>query len=451
MEAPVPILFIASRSDIAGGEVYLLNVMRHLDRRRYEPVLVLPGRGDFERALNESNVETHVVEANYGWVGAPKPWYDLVNGLDERVRRISAILTSSKVQLVHTNSNMILEGALAARLLGIHHVYLAHIEFQQNMPIFERFPISPASFAQLMGDLSSRVVAVSRSVAAALVPPLSPDQVQVIHNGLEFAAFDQLAPEANGGLRHELGLPADTVLVSSVGRIHPDKGNDLLIRCAADVVRQAQEVHFLHAGEEDDKPFADRVRGEVSAAGIADHFHFLGFRRDVPRLLAQSDIFVLSSRREGHPYVLLEAMASGCAAVATRCGGVEDTVKDRETGLLVGIEDTAGMAAAVTELAKNKVLRQAIGQKARTDVRSRFDAKASVAALMGVYDDVLSSPRPAAGSVAVDLFLRATHELGTLGTKVTEMEERLRQVEYLAATIQGSSFYKGLRRVRRWF
>jgi glycosyltransferase involved in cell wall biosynthesis len=217
------------------------------------------------------------------------------------------------------------------------------------------------------------------------------------------------------------------------------------------LIFKPKEVHFFHAGEDDDKPFANEIRGRVKDLGLENQFHFLGRRSDVPRLLTESDIFVLSSRREGHPFVLLEAMAGGCACVATRCAGVEDTVKDRETAFLVEIEDSSAMAAAVIKLVRDGELRKRLGSAARKEVRTRHDAKASVAALMSEYEEILSTSPPAAGSVAVDLFVRAAHELGSLGAKVTEMEERLRQVEHLAQNLRSNPIYASARRVKRWF
>jgi glycosyltransferase involved in cell wall biosynthesis len=451
MKCPTQILFIASRSDIAGGENYLLSVMRHLDRERYRPLVVLPGHGEFGKALDRVGVETVVLESPSGFLRPAAPWYRLVMGLDERVGRIADIIRTRNVEIVHTNSNMRLEGALAARMLGIHHVYLAHIEFQPNLPIFERFPISQDSFAQLMGDLSTRVVAVSQSVASALIPPVAPEKVTVIHNGLDLETFDSAMASANGNLRHELGLSNDAILVASIGRVHPDKGNDFLVQVASQVTRQAENVHFVHAGGDDDKVFADKLRSEVKTLALNGQFHFLGFRQDVPRILAESDIFVLSSRREGHPFVLLEAMASGCAPVATRCGGVEDTVVPEKTGMLVDIGDTVGMTQAVMTLVRDANLRAAIAAAARADVRARFDAKRCVTALMDVYDVVLKAPRSVVGSIAIDMFLRAAHEIGTLGSKVTEMEERLRQVEHLAQSVRQNPLYRVARHVKQWF
>src|SRR5215471_2002132 len=93
-------LFIASRSDIAGGENYLLSVMRHLDKERYRPLVVLPGHGEFEKALERLGIETVVIDAPYGFLRPPAPWYRLVKGLDDRVRRIAEIIQERNVALV---------------------------------------------------------------------------------------------------------------------------------------------------------------------------------------------------------------------------------------------------------------------------------------------------------------------------------------------------------------
>jgi len=445
------ILFISSRSDIAGGENYLLSVMRHLDRKRFKPIVLLPGRGMFQEALKELSVGSEIVEVDYGGIRPQEPWYKLLEGTDRRINRIIEIIRANDVRLVHTNSNKILDGSIAARLAGIPHVYLAHIEYQPNMPIFQRLPLQPATFAELMGELSAGIIAVSNGVARALCPPLPRERVRVIHNGLEFDLLDEAANKGTDNLRREIGVTDEPLLVAVVGRIHPDKGFDCLLEAAALVMEQKSiDAQFLIAGAEDDRKYAAGLRKQSKDLGIEARVHFLGYRDDVPRILAQSDIFVLSSRREGHPYGLLEAMAIGCPSVATRCAGVEDSVVDGTTAMLVDIEDVHGIANAITRLAKDKNLRGDMAQAARQDVRSRFDARTCVDSLMVVYEDILASPRPLASSVGVDLFLRAVHEIGCLGLKVAELEHRVRQVEHLTRLVRQSPIYRSARQVNRW-
>ncbi len=448
---PVSILFIASRSDIAGGEVYLLNVMRHLDRERFRPLVVVPGEGLFCRALQELKVPTVVIEADYGWLTPPMPWYRLLSSLPLRVARLRQLIRENDISLVHTNSNQILEGALAANLSGVHHIHMAQVEFQPNIPLYEKFPIDPSSFASLMGELSTRVIAVSKQVYETLSPPLPKEQVKLVYNGVDFDLLDTAA-RANGRcLRDELGIPGDSLLITGIGRLTPDKGFDCLIQAFSALLKQdSVNARLLIVGGEEDRPYAERLRNQVVQAGAEKRVHFLGFRSDIARILAETDVFALSSRREGHPFVLLEAMGSGCASVATRCGGVEDTVRDHETGLLVGIDDSGEMARALAELAHDQELRHRIGAAGKREVRARFGAKESVLQLMDIYEEVLLFPKLMAGSVAVDMFLRVAHEMGTLGLKVTELDERLRQVEHLAHSIRRNPIYNVARKVKQW-
>jgi len=445
------ILFISSRSDIAGGENYLLSVMRHLDRRRFEPLVLLPGTGKFHTALQSLSVATEIVEVDYNGIIQPIPWYKLLEGTDRRIKRIIEIIRANDVRLVHTNSNKILDGAFAARLADVPHLYVAHIEYQPNMPIFERVPLQSATFAELMGGVSSGIVAVSEGVARSLCPPLPRERIQVIHNGLELDLLDQAAAKGSRNLREEIGISNHSLLVTAVGRIHADKGFDCLLRAAGQVIqKELIDAHFVIAGAEDDREYAAQLRVQAKGMGIDPHVHFLGFCDDVPSILVQTDVFVLSSRREGHPYALLEAMASGCASVATRCAGVEDTVVDGRTAMLVDIGDARAMANAIMRLAKDQKLRADMARAARQDIRSRFEAQTCVESLMVVYDDILASARPLASSVGVDLFLRAVHEIGSLGLKVEELNQRVRQVEHLTRWVRQSPIYRSARQVNRW-
>src|SRR5258706_5153178 len=160
------------------------------------------------------------------------------------------------------------------------------------MPIFERVPMQAGTFAEIMGALSTGIVAVSDGVANALCPPLPRERVQVIHNGLEFDLLDKAAANATGNIRDDIGLKENSLLVTAVGRIHADKGFDCLLTAAAQVIQQESiDAHFVIAGGEDDRGYAARLREQAQDMGIESSIHFLGFRDDVPRILAQTEIF----------------------------------------------------------------------------------------------------------------------------------------------------------------
>ena len=426
------ILIIASRTDIAGGENYLLSCLKYMDRNRYHPIVWLPGDGAFRAALEQAGVEYVIEPVNYGWLKPPNPWFEFLSGLPERVHRITRLIRERDIRLVHTNSNMILEGALAAKLAGVPHLYLAHIDFQSNLPLYQRFQLDAASFAGLMGDLSGGIIAVSHHVARSLCPPLDPARIRVVHNGLELDKFDQALTQRDGSLRLELGLPADASLITAAGRITNDKGFDILLEAAAIVHGAHPDAHFLIAGGTDSLDFQRQLNERIVQLGLSTHVHFLGLRKDLPRVLAESDIFLLTSRREGHPYVLLEAMACECAVVASRCGGVDETVVEGETGFVVEIADVATTADRLDRLLDDPGLRGIMARKGRERVAGAFTARQTAEGLFGMYGELLSHPTPQPGSYAVDLFLQTASEIGYLGEKVTDMEERLKKAERAA-------------------
>lgn len=443
----INILIITSRSDIAGGENYLLSVFRHMDMSRYRPIVWVPGEGAFLDTLKDMRIE-HVVEpVNYGWLKPPQKWYPFLYGLQQRVQRLESIIRERNIALVHTNSNMILEGALAAKLAGVSHLYLAHIDFQSNLPVYQRFPLDAASFAGLMGDLSDGIIAVSHHVAHGLCPPLDPTRIRVVHNGLELEKFDQALAQRDGNLRRELGLPGDTPLVTAAGRITEDKGFDILLEAAAIVHGAHSNAHFLIAGGTDSLDYQRQLTERVAQLGLGMHVHFLGLRKDLPRVLAESDLFLLTSRREGHPYVLLEAMACECAVVASRCGGVNETVVEGETGFVVEIGDVATTADRLERLLSDPGLRSVMARNGRERVKRVFTVRQTAEGLFGMYEELLSHPAPQAGSYTVDLFLQTASEIGYLGEKVTDMDERLKKAERSSQLLLDNPLAKFVRRI----
>jgi glycosyltransferase involved in cell wall biosynthesis len=441
------ILYISSRSDAgAGGENYLLTLFRNIDRKRFQPIVVLPSEGSLRKPLEDLAIEVIVIEAEHGWLTVDIAWYNLIEGMQSRVKAMVKLITSKQIDIIHTNSNRRFEGVLAARLMGIPHLYLAHIQYEPDMPLFQRLPISQASFAQLMSELSNKVVAVSNSVSATLTSQVADDKLQVIHNGIELNLFDSALANRSNRLKEELNIPLNSLLITAVGRIVPDKGFDYFVDAARLVLQKSQNnVHFIIAGSEENVDFANQLKQKVIDYAITGNFHFMGFRIDIPNILAASDIFVLSSRKEGHPYVMLEAMASECAVVAFNCAGVEETIEESISGFIVPIGDINATVERLISLINSVELRHSLARSAKKRIIDFFTADKTATKLMTVYEQLLEQPKKPEGSIAVELFLQNCTELAHLGKMNIDMNERLRRVEHLADFIQYNPVAKFLR------
>lgn len=207
------------------------------------------------------------------------------------------------------------------------------------------------------------VVANSQAAAAQLRREGVPSRkIHVIPNGIDLDAFaHRQAPEDN----------AARPRIITVANLRPEKGHDTLLAAAARVARVRPDAEWTIVG---DGPLRKALEQDAAARGLDGRVRFLGERRDVPALLAASDIFVLPSRWEASPNALIEAMASGLPVVATRVGGIPELVDDGATGTLVNAGDDEAMSAAVLALLERAGRAAALGRAARASVeRLSFD------------------------------------------------------------------------------
>jgi glycosyltransferase involved in cell wall biosynthesis len=199
------------------------------------------------------------------------------------------------------------------------------------------------------------------------------DRTVVIPNAVDIAA----APKAdlNGG----------TPRVVTVGRLKPPKDYATLVRALAALPSGSFEAVIVGDG-----PLRSEVQAEVNQLGLADTVRLLGERADVPELLADSDLFVLSSASEGLPLSVEEAMAAGLPVVASAVGGVPELVLDGETGYLVPPGEPDRLAAALGPLLADSALRRRMGSSGRSRAEERFDLTAFRRAHVELFERLLA-------------------------------------------------------------
>lgn len=171
--------------------------------------------------------------------------------------------------------------------------------------------------------------------------------IHLIHNGASPAAKPSAAQRAQlrKAIVDELGLPPDAVLILSVGRLHEQKGYDVIAASAATVSTTHPDAYWLWAGE---GPQRTRLDSTLREAGLDRRVRLLGARADVPRLLAAADLFVLASRYEGFPFALLEAMAAQLPVIVSDAGPLPELVTDLVHGRVFATRDANALAAATT-------------------------------------------------------------------------------------------------------
>jgi len=175
-------------------------------------------------------------------------------------------------------------------------------------------------------------------------------------------------------------------VVLTLARLDRQKGLRYLIEAAAHV----PDAIFAIAGEGPDRAELESL---AKSTGVADRVRFLGFRSDVPDLLAACDLFVLPSLFEGLPLSVVEAMAAGKPVVATRVGGTDEAVEHGVTGLLVPAEDATALASAIREVLSSGALAARMGAAGADRALREFGAAAMAGSTMGIYEEVLQRRR----------------------------------------------------------
>ena len=185
-----------------------------------------------------------------------------------------------------------------------------------------------------------------------------------------------------GRLRAELGVGPHTKLVGIVARLTAIKAHEVFLQAASTVRRQHLNTQFVVVGAGERREELAQLAEEY---GIAPAVHWLGWRRDLPAVYADLDVVALTSRNEGLPTTLVEAMAAGRPVVATRVGGVPTLVTPGETGLLAASGDANALAAAMLTVLNNRQYAERLGAAARESVYPAYDLSAFLPRMADFY------------------------------------------------------------------
>ncbi|MBJ6802447.1 glycosyltransferase family 4 protein [Geomonas propionica] len=382
------ILFISHTARCAGAEGCLLTLVRCLDKERFESVVVLPVEGVLADELRQAGARTIISPLEW-WLRGARSYGLMGSDIRGRVDALIAIMKAERPDLVHTNTSVVWEGALAAAFVGVPHVWHLHEILTGHPSLKGVFPV-PVIYS-LIGLLSKRAVAVSEAVRATAAGAVGANKVTVIHNGV---AESSVSVTQAKELRAELEIADDHFMAVAVGGLIPEKGFDTLID-AAERLKQKGRIVIVIVGRGEPAAVA-KLTDAISSRGLEAAVRYLGYRGDVPRILAAAGLFVLSSRSEAFPLVVLEAMAAGKPVVATDCGGPREMVVEGETGLLVPVADAAALAEGIARLAQDPELCTEMGLAGRKRFDAHFTETVYAQRFADVYLDVLQAgPMPA--------------------------------------------------------
>ena len=365
---PIRVLVINDHLGYTGGVIHGVTTyfatLSGFDRRQVEPCLCILGPRHPAAERFEAIGISPIFLGRSKW--DPRALVDLVR-----------VVREQEIDVLHLSGmkGMVL-GRIAARITGrpaiVHFHDTTRVSFW--LRFLQRRVVPGATYALAVSE------AVRRFVIEDFGIPSS--RIEVLHYGMDIDGMAASGPDAGPRIRREHGLDQDAPVITVMGRLIPEKGHEQLIRAMPMVLAACPAAVLVIVGDGPSRRDCERL---VGALGLGAAVRFLGYRSDVPDLLAAADVAVVPSLWvEGFGYVALEAMCAGLPVVASRVGGLPEVVVHGETGLLVPAGDSEALAEALVQVLRDPDLRRSLGDAGRRRARL-FTVERHCARMTRVY------------------------------------------------------------------
>ena len=353
------VAFVSYTGDWTGPTHSLSLLLEHLPDR-FEVEVLVPGDGGFTRRLDELGVRAHLLGRLDKW-SLPR----LVRWL---VSKRPSVLYANNT---HSSSRV---SSFAARLTGTP--FVCHVR-----------GMGWDKSRRKLGFLGSAdaVIAVSAASAASVERFVDRERLHVVHNGVNLAEYSTPAPPADV----DTSVPSAPVILSN-GHLMPRKAQLEAVRAFSRVAAVVPDVELWCVGATDRDPaYVDLLEEEVRRGNLGSSVRFLGFRRDIPSLLARSSVCLHTARSEAHGRAIVEAMAAGVPTVAFASGGPEESIEHGKTGFVVPFGDIDLLADFMLRLLRDEALRGRMAGAARQRAQNHFSAAATAERIDRILQDIV--------------------------------------------------------------
>jgi len=385
MPDKIKVLHIITRLDKGGSAENTLLTVKGLDKKRYDVTLM---SGPVQDPSQERRVQ--VEECGIPYIHIPVLVRN-INVVADAIAlfKIRRFLAKTKFDIVHTHTSKAgLLGRFAARLAGVPlvvHTPHGHVFFGYFGPLKTKIFILLEKLANRMAD---RIVALTHREKADYISyrTCPVEKLTVIHSGIELNKFQEYTPSDKTKLKKEIGLPENSFVVGTAGRLVAVKGPEFLIKASRTIIPKHPNTYFLFAG---DGPLKEDLQKRAKEAGDDKNIVFLGWRDDIAHILSIFDVFCLPSLNEGMGRVLVEAMAHGIPIVASDVGGIPDLVTHGKNGFLVPPKNPEELAKHIQILIEDEEKRKKMGEAGK-EMAPGFSHDTMVRSIAELYEELLT-------------------------------------------------------------
>ncbi len=400
------ILFICHDGDLYGSQQSLNLIVRHLPAETYQCFVSVARPGPLCELLEKNPNTVVLAHKRLQWVkhdprtllqkigdcltlavlALPRTWH-----LFNTIRR-------EKINVVHTNVTVSLEGALAATLAGVPHIWHIRELFMAPSPKFH-LVLGRAISRWIIDRFSDQVICISQAVRDQFGPYVEddPDKYQLIYNAMNLQALPALMPwnDPQRGILRSLSCAALKIpeskrfRVGYIGRLSAGKGFHELLEAFALLRKRQLPIELVVAGQFVDTAYEQRIRHLIAREDLGAEVHFLGYQSDLKPVYEVMDLMVVPSINEPFGRVVIEAMAQGIPCIGANAGGIPEIIDDLETGWLYPPGDIYALAGLLEELMGAFWKLETIQHNARRMVCQRFNIETQIRMLHECYQSVI--------------------------------------------------------------
>ena len=378
-ETRLRVAHIITQLELGGAQRNTLYTVAHLDPARYDVALICGPGGILDEEARRTGLPLFFIR---NLIRPIRPWKDVLALL-----ALYQTLRQFRPHVVHTHSSKAgILGRIAAYVAGVPAI----------IHTFHGFGFTPDQSNALRSQLI-RVERVCARLSTHLVYVSEENRRQANALGIErnipsslIRSGIQMTFPKESGFRQELNIPGNAWVVTTVGNFKPQKNPLDQAKTAITALRQDPDLQFVFVGDGDLRPtFEKWVQGQP----YAENIHFVGWRQDVPSILAASNSFLLTSRWEGLPRAVVEAFAAGLPVVAYAVDGVREVIDEAKTGFLISPGDTALAAQQVIWLKAHPQEAAAMGREGQRRIRKEFDIDLMVRQQDELYQKIFNAYR----------------------------------------------------------
>ncbi|MDD5043043.1 MAG: glycosyltransferase [Patescibacteria group bacterium] len=356
---PLKIVYAITALPRGGAERFLVDLLKNLDRRKFEPQVITVVRGgELESEIRALGIPLTVFHKK------TKLGLGVIWQIYKYLRRERPFIFHSQLFGGDTWGR---SAAILARVPVI-------ITTEQNINLDEGF--FKKTIKMILSWFTDKVVAISEAVKnySISVDCISPKKMEVIYNGTEVEKFLWSGPKF---------FQNNPSILLTVGRLEPQKGHKILFKALSLIKELPWKLRLVGKGS-----LEDELTVSARDLGIAERVEFLGGREDISGILKSADVFILPSIWEGLGIVILEAALAARPIIASATGGIPEIIKDGESGWLVKPKDSLALAEAIKNVLENKGEAERRALLAQADVRRRFDIKNITKCYEQLYEDL---------------------------------------------------------------